>query len=437
MKSQSSGASGKVSNLTKIYVLDTNVLIHDPYSLYAFEENDILIPFAVLEELDKIKTEDSSRGKYARVAVKIIEKILTLSANGKKRGKGLGKLIISSYDSNNIFKIDKIDNYIISIAKEYQDKQVALKTNRKVILVSKDINMRIKATSIGVVAQDYQNDKTDLFEKYGKVFKRKDNYTNGIKSVRYQEPEKGKYIKIVNENTRSEAIWAENLFEDSFKIHSLNPEQDCALIACMDKKINFVALSGVAGTGKTLLALMAGLLGYINGDYEKIIVIRHTIPVDQKSDLGFTPGDISQKINPWMAGIMNNVDFILSQIKSMEKKNRPFNCKKAEELIKNGIIEIQTVQYARGATWPKSYIIIDESQNTTRHIMKTLVSRSGEGSKVVLTGDLDQMDDMYLDKYSNGFSNFIRAFINENDFCFIKLIKVVRSEIAEKVARLL
>lgn len=432
--------------MKKNYILDTNVLIHDPESIFKFEDNDVIIPITVVEELDKLKKGHGDIPYSARKALRHIDTIREKGniSKGIKIDSGgtIQVAIDKNYDPSSPVLMD---NRIISLALELNKK----KSKKPVILVSKDTAVRIKAEALGIEVQDYKHDKTYLFQKYGSILEESD-YKNGIKSMRYLK--KGDEIYRICGEKNMEPI---RKWKNIMGIAPKNIEQLCALDALLTDKTDVIALTGKAGTGKTLLALAAGLhlveksvtklqnlknqmkeQDVINERYfEQILVARPVIPIVGQ-DIGFLPGDVEEKLGPWMQPIYDNLDVIIGT-PTEKKEGKTIKYKNSRYLIDSGMIQIEPLTYIRGRSLPHRYIIIDEAQNLRPLDVKTIITRCGEGTKVVFTGDLYQIDTPYLDFSSNGLSYLISRFINEENFCYLNLTQSARSRLAERAAELL
>ncbi len=427
--------------MKKTFVLDTNVLIHDPTSLFKFGNHDIVIPFTVIEELDRHK---KGRGEIAISARQVLRTIDELREGGSlSSGVTMpsgGTIAVSVPSGNGQAKSSangEDDNQIIKTALSITEKRPTNPTGdpASVVLVSKDTAVRIKAESLGINVEDYMGDKTSLFRKYGRVLTNGDN-TNGITSVRYLQSNDSIY-----KMTGSDNLKPVKRAKEKMGISPKNAEQECALDALTDHEIEIVALTGNAGTGKTLLALAAGLhqtsqIIKKTSFYEQVIVSRPIMPMGK--DIGYLPGDIEEKLTPWMQPIFDNLEVILNTPKGLTKDNANISkIKSYQYLMDAGLLQVEPLTYIRGRSLPKRYFVIDEAQNLRPLDVKTIVTRCGEGTKIVFTGDLDQIDTPYLDKMSNGLSYMISRFINEENFCFINFSRSVRSRLAEQGARLL
>lgn len=425
--------------MKKTFVLDTNVLIHDPHSIFKFDNNDIVIPFVVIEELDKLKKGHGEIAYSARHSLRILDSLRDKGQISHGIPLDNGGTVMVYHDSReiNAYPIDSAleDNKIILTALSIKNNQF-LKSDYNsspVIIVSKDTAVRIKAESLGISAEDYKHDKTTIFQQYGRILQASDN-TNGIYSVRYVQSE-GNIYKL-------SGLQDFKLIRKTKEISGIEPrniEQTCAIDSLVDPDIEIVALIGSAGTGKTLLALSAGLhqtaqITKKTSLYDQVIVSRPVIPMG--NDIGYLPGDIEEKLKPWMQPIFDNLEVIINTPKNLPK-DKSIPMKSYQYLIDAGLLQIEPLTYIRGRSLPKRYFIIDEAQNLRPLDVKTLVTRCGEGTKIVFTGDLDQIDTPYLDKMSNGLAYLISRFINEDNFCFLNLKQSVRSKLSEQGARLL
>ncbi|MFZ5906463.1 MAG: PhoH family protein [Nitrospirota bacterium] len=410
--------------MEKIYVLDTSVLIHDPDALEKFEDNQIIMPVTVIEELDGLR---KGRGWISFSAREALRKIDDRIGDGNKSydGEKQNGNHFTIVTENGNAKALSPDDRIIRAAL-LQREQAG---NIPVILVSKDTAVRIKAEAHGIEAQDYRNDQTELFARYGRLLDT-DNYTNGIQSVRYQ-------------------LWGDRIFRvwghdkqmpikrqrSLAGISPRNREQECAIDALLADDISVVGLTGQAGSGKTLLALAAGIHLYEKRRHEQIMVSRPVVPMG--NDLGFLPGEIEDKMRPWMQPIFDNLEVIIKTPSERKDDTNVSKYRSLDYLIDSDIVHIEPLTYIRGRSLPNKFLIVDEAQNLRPLDIKTILTRAGEGTKVVITGDLDQIDTPYLDAYSNGLAYLISRFINEEFFCYLNLRKSARSALAERSAELL
>lgn len=432
------------SEQAKVFVIDTNVLIHYPEAVMSFKDNEIIIPLQVLEELDNLKSAHEQRGKSARDAIRFLD-ILAKKGNlheGVKLENG-SILRVSLEQPETVprgLDTSKNDNRIILCAwKMHQE-------GRLVFFVSKDINARVKATALGIRAVDYDKQKVDVASLYTGVLELdatneqiamldgtgelpwKDVLkTNQFVIFRGRPGEKERVCRYMPD----EAVL--RLLRDELGsvsgISALNPYQQVALELLLDDNLKLVTLMGKAGTGKTLLALAAGMRKLFEEKvYTRMLVSRPVVAVGK--DIGFLPGEKSAKMANWMQPLFDNLEYILTVHKREKVKN-------AEQLLKDKLIEVEALSYIRGRSLPGQFIIIDEAQNLTPHEIKTIVSRAGQGTKVVLTGDPYQIDNMYLDSNSNGLSYLVDRFKGQAMYGHVTLQKTERSGLADLAASLL
>ena len=437
----------------KIYVLDTSVIIHDHNSLMNFEDNDIAIPITVLEELDNFKKGHDTKNFEAREFTRIVDKLsvnYTLNdwiplGNVKK---SRFKIIFPNPDLKNspekIFDDKKGDHKILNAALELQ----AQEKGKLVVLVTKDINLRIKAKALKLIAEDYSTGKvTDVSDLYLGREKVDGVPAKAIKEI-YEKGQLSefKFLKdkiennhfyiLKNGKSSSLAFYnpIDNLLErvekvNAFGIVPRNAEQAFALHAILNPNIKLVTIQGVAGTGKTLLAL-AGALEQ-RREFKQIILARPIVPLSNK-DIGFLPGDIKDKINPYMEPLWDNLKFIKNQFSETDKRH-----KQIIEMQKNEKIVITPLAYIRGRSLSDIIFIVDEAQNLTPHEVKTIITRAGENSKIIFTGDIRQIDTPYLDEHSNGLSYLIDKVRGNKLYSHIVLEKGERSELANLANELL
>jgi PhoH-like ATPase len=428
----------------KTFVIDTNVFIHKPDAVLSFKDNEVVVPLWVLEELDSLKTYSDERGRNARHAIRFLDEI------GKRgdihrgvrleNGSILKVALSHSQDIPTDMLKDSVDNKIILTALSLH------RQGKKVFFVSKDINARVKATALGLKAVDYAKQTVDFHSLYSGF--REQVVSQGvigeilsIGNVTWQEELRPNEFVILREKESDISIlgrWKPDLdrlclagkgFESASGIRPLNDQQTMAMELLLDPTVSLVSLVGKAGTGKTLLAIASGLKSVIEDEaYSRVLVTRPVIPMGK--DIGFLPGDKAEKLSHWMQPLFHNLDYILSVYKRS-------NIKCADSLISNRLIEIEALTYIRGRSLPNQYIIIDEAQNLSPHEIKTIVSRAGEGSKVILTGDPYQIDSPYLDSNSNGLTYLVEAFKGQKLFGHVTLQKSERSELAELAAELL
>ena len=437
---------------SKIFILDTNVILHDHTCIYQFQDNDIILPITVLEELDKFKRGNDLINYQAREFVRVLDEIVgdELFNGGKSLGKGKGKLRIETGKpfSDAIiasFREDIPDHRILAIA-EYTKNTYP---KRKTILVTKDINLRMKAKSLGIIAEDYKTDQvtdTNVLDKTVTTF---DNFNDSLIAHLYEKgllsPEE------INKDFKPEAnecfIFKSNSSsvlarfdpkskkilrvekKPAYGIKPRNAEQTFSLDVLLDPELKLIALTGKAGTGKTLLALAAAIEQHTN--FDQILLARPIVALSNR-DLGFLPGDASEKINPYMQPLFDNLSVIKHAFNSRSKEYL-----KIEELQKEEKLVITPLAYIRGRSLSNAFFIIDEAQNLTPHEIKTIITRAGEGTKMVFTGDLQQIDSPYLDMKSNGLAYMTDRMKNQEVFAHINLIKGERSYLAELASDLL
>lgn len=442
--------------MNKIYVLDTNVLLQDPYSIFSFEDNEVVIPAVVLEEVDSKKRYMDEVGRNARMVSKLLD---SLRETGKLHEKieleNGGYLRIelnhrSFQQLQEIFVEKTNDNRILAVAKNLYLEEETKENGRKVILVSKDALVRVKADAIGLYAEDFLSDRviedesiyTGFLEVYipveilGRFYEKGELllseivnhpfYPNQFLIMKDALGGSASAIGMVDKTGKKVKKLAINQ-DHVWGIHPRNVQQTMAIELLIRKDIPLVTLIGKAGTGKTLLALASGLMQTEDyGEYKKLLVARPIIPVGK--DLGYLPGEKQEKLRPWVQPIYDNLEFL-------------FNTKKPGELdailAGMGSIEVEALTYIRGRSIPDQFIIIDEAQNLTKHEVKTILTRVGEGSKIVLMGDPEQIDHPYLDAYNNGLTYVVERFKEQSVAGHVKLLKGERSGLARLAAELL
>jgi PhoH-like ATPase len=421
----------------KILVLDTNVLIHDPESIFKFENNHIMLPFVVIEELDGLKKGHGEIASSARQVLRIIDSLRAkgpIASGIPLDGGGLFSVDTTMNETHVPFLIDKKDNQIIKTALSISAKKPRDENGRpmSVILISKDTAIRIKAESCGLSSEDYLNDKTSIFRLCGGILNDGDSL-NSILSVRY--------LKTSEEIYRLQGADRQAKIRNGKSIEGIsakNTEQQCAIDALINPEIEVIALTGAAGTGKTLLALAAAIHQTTKKSplYEQVVVSRPVVPMG--NDIGYLPGDLAEKLAPWMQPIFDNLEVLVNTPKEQIKDSTPVSRYRSfQYLIDSGVLQIEALTYIRGRSLPKRYFIVDEAQNLRPIDVKTIITRCGEGTKIVLTGDMNQIDTPYLDAAGNGLAYLISHFINEENFCYLNLKGSVRSRLAEQGARLL
>ncbi len=436
----------------KNYILDTNVLLHDPQSLLSFAENAVLIPIEVIEEMDRFKRESNELGQNARSVARMLDRFRVeghLSEGVQLPNGGQLKIIFhkNGVEKNGhaILATDSVDNRILLLASGVQKAQPKNPT----ILVSKDINLRIKADALGLQAEDYESDHVSITDLYTGMIEMSIP-TEKMAEFRLKNelvPEGGRkyfpneYCTLTDEsNTKKAALTKvdatgtklipiSDCRDGIWGIKPRNREQHFALDAVLDDRIKLVTLMGKAGTGKTLLAMAAGLKRVVNDrEFRRLIVARPTISMGK--ELGFLPGSLEEKLAPWMQPIHDALE-MLSDL------NMGHDHRRSGDLMRSGSIVVEALSYIRGRSIANQFMIIDEAQNLTPLEAKTIITRVGNGTKIVFTGDPYQIDNPYVDSSSNGFNYVVSRFRDQAIAAHIELQKGERSELAELAANIL
>ena len=437
----------------KNFVIDTNVVLHDYNCLKNFQENDIYLPIVVLEELDKFKKGNEQINFNAREFVRELDSITddNLFTKGAPLGEGLGRLFIVAgrvdaprvYES---FPETVPDHRILAVTDWLARKHPEMKT----VLVTKDVNLRMKARSIGLLCEDYITDKVanvDIFEKSNEVFEGVDpalidriySSADGIDAGELD------FRDILHPNDcfvmksdRNSVLARYDPFDRMVKrvrkskhygIEPRNAEQSFAFDVLCDPRVKLVAVTGKAGTGKTLLAL-ASALGQLT-EYKQILLARPIVALSNK-DIGFLPGDAQEKVGPYMQPLFDNLNVIKHQFQASSPE-----IKRLDDMQKSGQLVIEALAFIRGRSLGDTYCIVDEAQNLTPHEIKTIITRAGEGTKMVFTGDIQQIDQPYLDSQSNGLVYMIDRMRDQNLFFHFYLVKGERSELSELASNLM
>ncbi len=434
----------------KTFIIDTNVLLHDPNAITKFRNNNVVIPLIVLEELDGLKRLSDELGKNARHVIRYIDALKERNAGDLHRGVSIENGIVVSilidvkHGERNGFPLplDRNTNRILAMAYRLREQ------GENVVIVSKDFVMRVKAESIGLEAEDYENLKFS-YDKLYRGYQRLDVpkreidlfFKDGFLEIDIPNLLPNEYC-LLSSPEQSSAIGKYNaqtkrleplikLTRDIWGIHPLNFEQKCALDLLLRDDIKLVTLIGPAGTGKTLMALAAGLRKVFDeGTYSRILISRPIIPLGK--DIGYLPGSKEEKLFHWMQPIYDNLEF-LCQSTGGESTGRETQ----KWIMDSKKIEMEAVTYIRGRSLPKMYMIIDEAQNLTPHEVKTIISRAGQGTKVVLTGDPTQIDNPYLDKDSNALTFTVGKFKEYPIYGNVFLERTERSELAAIAADIL
>ena len=451
-------SGGKSAGKPKIFVLDTNIVLHDYKAIKKFQDNDIVIPIAVIEELDKFKKGNDALSFNARGFMRLIDRLTEGKMFGKSGvplGKGLGNIKIEPNhpfpdDMKDLFHDDIQDHRILSTAIWVRDNN----PGRFTALVTKDINLRMKAKAAGMVAQDYLTDRVEenRVEDSQKVVQTIDNLpaellqelqygqnnSIGWQNVSRQEPKANQLYRFKWPDSEEVVCGRDDTDADrivlvksrqAYGIKPRNDEQKFALDACLNRKIQLVSLTGGAGTGKTLLALASALEQ--ERDYEQIILSRPTVVLGNQ-EIGFLPGDQKSKMSPFLQPLMDNLNVIKSLYRPSSKEYQ-----KLEGMVNSEKLLITPLAYIRGRSLGKAFFIIDEAQNLTPHEIKTIITRAGEDTKIVFTGDIFQIDQPYLDQWSNGLTHLGEKMAGQRLFEHVFLRKGERSELSEIASRLL
>jgi len=437
--------------MQKTFVLDTNVLLHNSDAINVFADNKVVLPIEVLEELDEFKKDTDEKGRNARQTIRTLDRL-------KRKGK-LGKgvplenggilQIISDKDYRQLehlgLDLKLVDNRILMCA------YILQKQGEKVIFVSKDINIRVKADAIGLRSMDFEKQTVNFEEIYRgwqEVLIEKDKISQFQKSSILSLPGNFFHNEFVylkeSQNTDSGILARYDASQKAvvklkytntpiYDIKPRNIQQVMALELLLDDNVNLVSLIGMAGTGKTLLALAAGLVKVVQlNSFNRMLVSRPIMPLGR--DIGYLPGTKEEKLESWMEPIFDNLEYLLYINKQKGKAKRLITIK---ELMTNGLLQLEALTYMRGRSIPLQYIIIDEAQNLTPHEIKTVVSRAGSGSKMVLTGDPYQIDSPYLDSSSNGLVYCAEKMKGQSIFGHVMFVKSERSSLASLAARIL
>ena len=432
--------------MRKNYVLDANILLHDPASIYNFADNTVVVPVGVLSELDRFKKEMTGRGYNARAVARLLDSLRDHQSLIKGVTLPNGGTLKVYCDPARALKGGPVDGdlEVLRVAHELQESD----PKTPVIIVSKDINLRIRADVTGLRAEDYESDRVSLSDlETGdrtltvapedlQAFK-----DNGEREISDDSLYVNEYVLLQSSSGKGSALARVNA--DRSKLVPLltpkdgicgvrprNKEQYYAIDALLSDDVSLATLMGKAGTGKTLLAIAAAVYStVVRRQFRGVLICRPVVPLGR--DMGFLPGDIEQKLAPWMKPIMDTLDFLLDVVGTIGGH------RDAESLIASGVVEIQPLAYIRGRSIANRYVVIDEAQNLTPLEVKTVITRMGEGAKVILTGDPDQIDNPYIDAHSNGLIYVVNRLRHRPQTAHIALLKGERSQLAEMAADLL
>ncbi len=439
--------------MRKNFVLDTNVLLHDPNSIYSFGDNNVVIPIYVIEEIDTFKRDLSELGRNARHVARILDSHraegslqqgVPLPKGGTLRVCFTNKELPKSMADGQL-----MDNRILAVAIDLKERE----KENQVRFITKDTNLRIRADALGLNAQDYDTERVEITDLYtglaevlvpGELVDQMYKPNAEIEVAHQDQLFPNQYILLKDEaNPSHSAMGRFNgargrvvplyrlLKEGVWGLRPRNMEQSFTLDLLLNDEIKLVTIVGKAGTGKTLLAIAAGLQKTTEESvFQKMLVSRPVFPLGR--DIGYLPGDVEQKLNPWMQPIFDNVEFLMNLSRADKKAGRGYH-----ELVDLGILEIEPLTYIRGRSIPNQYIIVDEAQNLTPHEVKTIITRVGDGTKIILTGDPFQIDNPYVDSTSNGLVHVVNRFKNEKIAGHITMTKGERSALAELAANLL
>jgi PhoH-like ATPase len=457
--------------MRKTFVLDTNVLLHDPMALTRFQDNNVVVPIEVVEEIDRFKRDPSEKGRNARQVSRLLDDLrergnLADGVTIDPTSGGMLKVVFCRSETLQQLppelKGGNGDNNILAVALE-QRLQEVMGSHLPVVLVTKDTNLRIKADAVGLTAQDYTTDKVDIADLYPgfcEVWASAEQMdrvksagglpesdlaaghpalvaNEGVTLVDQAQPNHTLLARFHGDNGALQPLQRVGKVRLG-SIQPRNREQTFALDLLLDPEIQLVTLIGKAGTGKTLLALAAGL--HMVADdraYDRLLVTRPVIPLGK--DIGFLPGDLEEKMGPWMQPIIDNLDYLLSSTESHTgSRGNPRAPRNSWADLKGmGLLEVEAISYIRGRSIPRQYMVVDEAQNLTPHEVKTIVTRVGEGTKIVLTGDPYQIDNPYVDAESNGLTWLVERFKGQQLAGHVTLMRGERSPLAELAANLL
>lgn len=432
----------------KNYILDTNVLLHDPNSLMSFQENNVLIPIEVIEEIDKFKRESSDLGQNARTVSRTLDELRSkgrLSEGVKLPNNGCLKIVFLGNNGSPPNLRENTDNRIIALALKLKNENPDVPT----IIVSKDINLRIKADALGIHAEDYETDRVRIQDLYTGMFELEvspqdltafRNYGEiELKDIEERDP--NEYCTLIDssnpkrtslarvDKNKKKLVAIIDCKDGVWGIKPKNREQHFAFDALLNDDIKLVTLMGKAGTGKTLLAMAAGLKCVAQDrQYRRLVVARPTVSVGR--ELGFLPGTLEEKLDPWMQPIHDALELLADL-------NMGSDLRKPSDLMRSGTIVVEALSYIRGRSIANQYMVIDEAQNLTPLEVKTIITRVGHGTKIVFTGDPYQIDNPYVDSSSNGFNYLVSKFRKQAISAHIELQRGERSELAELAANLL
>ncbi|MBX3361933.1 MAG: PhoH family protein [Phycisphaeraceae bacterium] len=469
-------------NGVKNFVLDTNILLHNPNALFVFKEHNVIIPFTVIEELDKLKRKEDDLGRNARETIRHLDRLRTQGrlTDGVRWGEhsprvgaaasvspdglnGTIRIDVGDHERPDAIREEMPDNRIIAVAYSLQ------KSGVRTVFVSKDLSARIKSDALGITTEDFENQKIDLDRLYTGfiTIEVEDELIDSLYKDRllavdrlahaltFSDPERGSYTREITANQfavlkskddpdhtglcrrladTDHVIPVTGPRKPVYGLMARNVQQTMAFDLLMDDEIRLVTLLGGAGTGKTLLAIAAGMAKvFAEERYDKLLVARPIMPMGR--DIGYLPGDKDEKLTAWMQPIFDNLEYLLStRGAQLQTPDSHSSEQRIEKLIADGRLVLEPLTYIRGRSIPHQFMIVDEAQNLTPHEVKTIVSRVGEGTKLILTGDIGQIDNPYLDSSSNGLSYTVEKMKGLGLVGHVMLAKSERSELASLAA---
>ena len=442
--------------MKKTYVLDTNVVLHDPLAVYKFEDNTVVLPIFVIEEVDQFKKELSELGQNARHVARILDELRAKNGRTLQQGVPLsntgGELRVAVPPNGSVWRVGhgpgEMDRSILQMALEIRNEDPA----RPLVFVTMDTNLRIRADALGLKVENYEGGRVSIDQIYSgvctlevpgrivdRLAKREPVAADRVDATLHphigvvlRDLEKPRHTALGRYDPSKESIVPLRVGREGvWRVRPRNLEQYFALDMLLEPEVHLVTLVGKAGTGKTLLAIAAGLQSVVqDGHYGRMLVSRPIFPMGR--DVGYLPGTVEEKLNPWMQPIFDNLEYIFSSGSGRVTDNRNY-----EELVSSGVIQIEPLTYIRGRSLPNQYLIVDEAQNLTPHQVKTVITRCGAETKIVLTGDPYQIDNPYVDTASNGLTVVAQRFQDESIGAHVTLVKGERSELAERATQLL
>ncbi len=435
--------------MRKTYVLDTNVLIYDPHAILKFEDNDVVLPIYVIEEVDQFKRETTERGRNAREVARVLDELRSQGSLSQGVPVGEGTLRVHVPEKRPRFEhgVNPLssDNAILHTALAIRD----VNPDQRTVFVTMDVNLRIRADAFGLPTETYEHNAVDVERMHTGIIELVVSKTEieqfmekGSMPSPSGEALTGNTCVVLRDDTQPKPRVALARYhaapgelkivktpkEGVMGIRARNREQSFALDLLLDTNVKLVTLIGKAGTGKTLLALAAGMKRTVeDGHYSRLLVSRPIMPLGR--DLGFLPGTVQEKLNPWMQPIFDNLEFLLFSGGGKHRGMRAF-----DELLQSGTVHVEPLTYIRGRSMPQQYVIVDEAQNLTPHELKTIITRCGEGTKIVLTGDPFQIDNPYVDGSTNGLTVTAERLRGDSMVGHIVLSQGERSELANLAA---